>query len=110
MPRYFRQQQVDEFWMGEYIVAWPQSPDWPEQIRRDDRNAAVDIVLSMAAQAEPPWQGPSQFNLQFENWLKDFQRGHGLLDDGIVGPQTLLYLMAPTIVEPRLQLGETAGS
>ncbi len=109
-PRYFKQQQVDELWMGEYIVAWPQSPDWPDQIRRDDQSAAVDIVLSMAAQADPPWQGKAEFNQQFETWLKTFQRNHGLLDDGIVGPQTLLYLMAPTIVEPRLQLVETMGS
>jgi general secretion pathway protein A len=110
VPRYFQQQQVDELWMGEYIVAWPQSPDWPDQIRRDDQSAAVDIVLSMAAQADPPWLGKAVFNQQFETWLKTFQRNHGLLDDGIVGPQTLLYLMAPTIVEPRLQLAETMGS
>lgn len=109
-PRYFRQQQVDELWLGEYIVAWPQSSDWPDQIRRDDQNAAVDIVLSMAARADPPWQGKAEFNQQFETWLKTFQRNHGLLDDGIVGPQTLLYLMAPTIVEPRLQLTDTMGS
>lgn len=109
-PRYFSREKVEELWMGEYIVAWPQSPDWPEQIRRNDRNAAVDIVLSMAVQADPPWQGQAQFDVEFENWLKDFQRSHGLLDDGIVGPQTLLYLMAPTIVEPRLELAIRAGS
>lgn len=109
-PRYFSREKIDALWLGEYIVAWPQSPDWPGQIRRNDRNAAVDIVLSMAAQAEPPWQGKQQFDLQFESWLKAFQRSHGLLDDGIVGPQTLLYLMAPTIVEPRLELEIRAGS
>ncbi|HKX56920.1 MAG TPA: peptidoglycan-binding protein, partial [Xanthomonadales bacterium] len=109
-PRYFSREKVEELWMGEYIVAWPQSPDWPEQIRRNDRNAAADIVLSMAVKADPPWQGEAQFDVQFENWLKAFQRSHGLLDDGIVGPQTLLYLMAPTIVEPRLELAIPAGS
>jgi general secretion pathway protein A len=109
-PQYFSREKIDELWMGEYIVAWPQSPGWPQQIRRDDRSAAVDIVMSMAAQAEPPWQGQNQFDLQFENWLKAFQRSHGLLDDGIVGPQTLLYLMAPTIVEPRLLSENRAGS
>lgn len=109
-PKYFSREKVDELWLGEYIVAWPQSPGWPERIRRNDSNAAVDIVLSMAAQAEPPWQGEARFDMEFESWLKSFQRSHGLLDDGIVGPQTLLYLMAPTIVEPRLELENRAGS
>ena len=109
-PQYYPREKIDELWMGKYIVAWPQSPGWPEQIRRDDQSAAVAIVMSMAAQAEPPWQGQKQFDLQFENWLKAFQRSHGLLDDGIVGPQTLLYLMAPTIVEPRLESENRAGS
>jgi murein L,D-transpeptidase YcbB/YkuD len=38
----------------------------------------------------------------FESWLMAFQRRHGLEADGIVGPNTLLYLMAPTIAQPRL--------
>jgi general secretion pathway protein A len=103
-PQSFPRDQVEELWMGEYIVAWPQSPDWPEQIRRGDRNAAVDIVFSMAALATPPWLGGNEFDLQFENWIKDFQKSHGLPNDGIIGPQTLLYLMAPGISEPRLEL------
>lgn len=109
-PQYFQRDKVDELWMGEYIVAWPQSPDWPEQIRRGDRNAAVDILFSMAALADPPWQGQSQFDGQFEEWIKSFQQSRGLLADGIVGPQTLLYLMAPGIVEPRLELENMEGS
>lgn len=109
-PQYFQRDKVDELWMGEYIVAWPQSPDWPEQIRRGDRNAAVDILFSMAALADPPWQGTPQFDWQFEEWIKSFQQNHGLLADGIVGPQTLLYLMAPGIVEPRLELENMEGS
>ncbi len=111
-PQWFVRDKVDELWMGEYIVAWPQSPDWPGQIRRGDRNAAVDIVFSMAAGVEPAWQGASQntgqgvaqFDLQFENWIKGFQQREGLPADGVIGPQTLLYLMAPSIAEPRLQL------
>jgi general secretion pathway protein A len=115
-PQWFLRNTVDELWMGEYIAAWPQSPDWPKQIRRGDRNAAVDIVLSMAALAEPPWPGTgqkadqntapmmAQFDQQFENWIKGFQQRQGLPEDGIIGPQTLLYLMAPGIAQPRLQL------
>ncbi len=103
-PQYFQRDKVDELWMGEYIVAWPQSPDWPEQIRLGDRSAAVDILFSMAELANPPWQGQHQFDGEFEKWIKNFQHSNGLLADGIIGPQTLLYLMAPGISEPRLEL------
>ena len=109
-PQAFRRDQVDELWMGEYIVAWPQSPDWPEQIRRGDRNAAVDIVFSMAELADPPWQGKHEFDGQFEAWIRNFQQARGLPADGIIGPQTLLYLLAPGITEPRLELDNLEGS
>ncbi len=111
-PQWFQRDKVDELWMGEYIVAWPQSPDWPQRIRRGDSSAAMDIVFSMAALAEPPWQGQgqTQFDLSFENWLRSFQQSHGLLADGVVGPQTLLYLMAPGIAEPRLETEPEEGS
>ena len=58
----------------------------------------------MATQAASPWSGGMVFDERFESWLKDFQRRHGLEADGIVGPVTLLHLMAPTIVSPRLAL------
>jgi general secretion pathway protein A len=91
-------------WLGEYIVAWPQAPDWPGQIRRGETSAAVDIVMEMAGFAEPAWVGDGVFDSGFESWLMTFQRGHGLKADGIVGPNTLIHLMAPTIVQPRLIL------
>ncbi len=100
---------VDGKWLGEYIVAWPQAPDWPVQVQRGETGAAVTIVLQMAAQADPPWTGSDGFDAGFESWLYDFQRRQGLIPDGIVGPQTLLYLMAPTIIEPRLLLHLAEG-
>jgi general secretion pathway protein A len=93
---------LDSKWLGEYIVAWPQAPDWPARVKRGETGAAVTIVMQMAAQADPPWTGVAQFDAGFESWLFDYQRRQGLIPDGIVGPQTLLYLMAPTINEPRL--------
>jgi general secretion pathway protein A len=93
---------LDEFWLGEFLVVWPQAPDWPRQIKRGESGAAVDIVMEMATYADPAWNGAGVFDAGFESWLVVFQRRHGLRDDGIVGPNTLLYLMAPTIVQPRL--------
>ncbi len=93
---------IEERWLGEYMVAWPQAPDWPSQIRRGQSGAAVDIVMEMAGYAEPAWSGEGVFDSSFESWLKSFQRRNGLRADGIIGPNTLIYLMAPTITRPRL--------
>jgi len=101
---------VEARWLGEYIVAWPQAPDWPGQIRRGESGAAVDIVMDMAGLAEPAWIGAEIFDADFESWLMTFQRQHGLKADGIVGPNTLIYLMAPTITQPRLILAAEENS
>jgi len=93
---------LESSWLGEFVVPWPQAPDWPFQIQRGESGAAVDIVMEMATLAEPPWRGAGVFDQSFESWLMAFQRRHGLKSDGIVGPNTLLYLMAPTISQPRL--------
>jgi len=103
-PLVFNREQLEPTWLGEFIVVWPQAPDWPIEIKRGESGAAVDIVMQMAAQASPPWTGGSAFDAGFESWLMDFQRRNALTADGIIGPKTLLYLMAPTISEPRLSM------
>jgi len=101
---------IEALWLGEYLVAWPQAPDWPVQIRRGQSGAAVDIVMEMAGFAEPAWDGGVVFDSDFESWLLNFQRRNGLNADGIVGPNTLIYLMAPTISQPRLILADEERS
>ena len=96
--------EIEDRWLGEYLVAWPQAPDWPTQIWRGQPGPAIDIVMQMATFAEPAWPGGGSFDSEFETWLRDFQRRNGLDADGIIGPNTLIYLMAPTITEPRLAL------
>ncbi|MFC1696422.1 peptidoglycan-binding domain-containing protein, partial [Pseudomonadota bacterium] len=71
---------------------------------------AVDIVMEMAGFAEPAWDGGVVFDSDFESWLLNFQRRNGLNADGIVGPNTLIYLMAPTISQPRLILADEERS
>jgi len=95
-------EEVEKYWLGEYLIAWPQAPDWPPQISKGESGAAVDIVMEMAGYAEPAWIGKGEFGDGFESWLKAFQSRNGLSADGIVGPHTLIYLMAPTISQPRL--------
>jgi general secretion pathway protein A len=101
---------VEQRWLGEYYVVWPQAPDWPLEIHRGESGAAVDIVMEMSTLAEPAWSGGRVFDAQFESWLKGFQRRNGLKADGIIGPRTLMYLVAPTIVEPRLVLASAERS
>jgi general secretion pathway protein A len=93
---------IEQKWLGDYLLAWPQAPDWPSEIYRGQSGPAVDIVMQMAAFAEPAWHGGGIFNAGFESWLEDFQRHNGLVADGIIGPITLIHLMAPTISDPRL--------
>ncbi len=93
---------VESRWLGEYIIPWPQAADWPTEIKRGEAGKAVDIVMEMASFAQPAWQGENVFDEQFESWLIAFQQRQGLKADGILGPKTLLYLMAPTISQPRL--------
>jgi general secretion pathway protein A len=100
---------VEQRWLGEYYVVWPQAPDWPAEIRRGESGAAVDIVMGMAAFAQPAWSGSGLFDEQFETWLMSFQRRNGLRVDGIIGPKTLMYLIAPTIANPRLVLETREG-
>ena len=101
---------VEARWLGEYYVAWPQEPDWPVQIQRGESGPAVEIVMEMAALAQPGWSGGSVFDADFEAWLMAFQRRNGLVANGIVGPNTLIHLMAPTITEPRLVTEATENS
>jgi general secretion pathway protein A len=101
-PLEVSRQAVENQWLGEFIVLWPQAPDWPGQVRRGESGAAVDIIMQMAAFADPAWHGGGVFDENFELWLVAFQKRHGLKADGIVGPNTLLYLLAPTITSPRL--------
>ena len=93
---------VEEIWLGAYMMAWPQAADWPSQIREGESGQAVEIVMELAKQADLPWTGEAVFNEEFSSWLRNYQTRHGLEADGIVGPVTLLHLMAPTISSPRL--------
>ena len=93
---------VESLWLGAYLVAWPQASGWPAFIGRGGTGAAVATIMEMAANADVPYHGGQVFDAAFELWLKAFQVRHGLDADGIIGRNTLLYLMAPSIQEPKL--------
>ena len=95
-------ESVDELWMGKYLVAWPQAPDWPVEIGIWADGPAVETVMDMASRVSMPYHGERVFDRAFQDWLKDFQARNGLQADGIVGRNTLLHLMTASIEEPRL--------
>jgi general secretion pathway protein A len=105
-PQRVAREALEDRWLGEYLLAWPQAVDWPSELRRGDAGAAVDIVMQMAALADPAWRGGDRFDAAFETWLMDFQRRRGLDADGIIGPNTLIHLLAPTVEQPRLTLDD----
>jgi len=95
---------VDARWLGTYFVAWPQAPEWPAEVHRGDSGPAVTTIMEMASRVEVPYYGGQMFDAAFELWLKGFQIRNGLQADGIVGRNTLLYLMTASIEEPSLLL------
>ncbi len=96
--------QLDKDWRGRYLVVWPQDPDWPTTIQAATAEGELASRLkTMASKLTPSWQGEisEQADPQFASWLRMFQRNWGLEDDGIIGPETLLYLIAPSL-QPNL--------
>lgn len=98
--------QLDKDWRGRYLVVWPQDPDWPMTIHAATAEGELASRLkTMASKLTPSWQGEisEQADPQFGSWLRTFQRNWGLEDDGIIGPETLLYLIAPSL-QPNLSV------
>ncbi len=93
---------VESHWLGAYYVAWPQASEWPAEVSRGDNGSAVSTIIEMATRVDVPYHGEQVFDTAFEEWLKSFQQRNGLQADGIVGRNTLLYLMTASIDEPQL--------
>lgn len=108
--RTVERQALEPRWLGAFLVAWPQAPNWPREVGRGDAGPAVDTILALASKAGFTDRGAAAFDSDFENWLVSFQLRNGLDADGIVGPKTLLYLMKSSIDEPRLLSDWDTGS
>jgi len=101
-PLTITRQAVDAVWLGSYLAAWPQAPNWPATVRRGDSGPAVKTIMEMAGRVDLPYHGGQLFDAGFERWLRGFQLRNGLQVDGIVGRNTLLHLMTASIDEPHL--------
>ncbi|NBB93301.1 MAG: AAA family ATPase [Gammaproteobacteria bacterium] len=94
--------QLERRWRGDLLVAWP---DEGRLLKQGDSGPSVLRMKQLAAAAEPlPWTGPvdADYDEAFQNWVADFQRLHGINDDGLIGPATRLFLGVPHEDAPAL--------
>lgn len=102
---------LEDRWLGDFSVVWPQADDWPRALGEGAEGEAVTRVKDLASRRQPPFTGATDavFDADFRRWVERFQGARGLEVDGILGPATLLYLIAPDIGAPRLRTGAPAG-
>ncbi|MBB5209588.1 ExeA family protein [Chiayiivirga flava] len=97
---------LERVWLGEYFALW-RAPDYvPPSLRRGDSGAAVEWLrerLNATQEARVDSDGPAYFDAGIEAGVRRLQSAHGLLPDGIVGPETLLALTARDKDGPRLR-------
>ncbi|OAB56808.1 hypothetical protein AY599_06470 [Leptolyngbya valderiana BDU 20041] len=94
--------QLDRRWLGDFYVAWPDSG---VIYREGDEGAEVLEFKRLASRVETPsWSGQvdALYDPAFADWVERFQSHHGLRSDGMIGPETRLYLGLPQQSGPRL--------
>jgi general secretion pathway protein A len=96
----------ERLWLGEFHVIWRAPGFITGNLRRGDSGASVDwlaqrLVESRHLTALSP--GPQSFDASLEDAVRRLQSAHGLIPDGIVGPETLLAATTHTAGGPRLR-------
>jgi len=95
------EQWFNRYWRGETTLLW-QSPFASTAVIK--RGQQGENVAWLANQLNRIQDKPNEHKIRFDTRLLEqvigFQREQGLIADGIVGPQTLMYLTAP--YSPRL--------
>ena len=98
--------QIDRRWLGHFFVAWP---DDGAILRYGDQGDNVRRMKELAeVVSEPAWTGSidDRYDGAFQQWVMEFQRHHGLSDDGMIGPATRLFLKVPHIAGPSLSMNQ----
>ena len=82
-------------WAGKYTLLWRVPPDARESIRPGERGPAVQWLIRQLAQAQGQVAENSKaplFDDVLVRQVRQFQLVHGLVPDGLVGPETLMRL------------------
>ncbi len=94
--------QIERRWRGELLMAWP---DDGTLLRIGDSGPRVLRAKELAAKTMlAPWTGTinQDYDETFRDWVANFQRLHGIDDDGVIGPATRLFLGVPQLDAPAL--------
>jgi len=93
---------LEDRWKGDFLVIWP---DDGQVFRPGDQGQDIADLRELAAGvAGPSFEGGAgeDYDEEFTNWVESFQRHHGLVADGIIGPSTRLFLTVPQLDRPGL--------
>jgi general secretion pathway protein A len=99
-------EDFEHAWSGEYWAVWRAPALAGGTLRRGDAGGAVDWVrerLLDTGDATFDTVGPAYYDLAMEAGVRRLQAAHGLVPDGIVGPETLFALAARDEEGPRLR-------
>jgi general secretion pathway protein A len=98
--------QLERVWLGEFHVVWRAPEFIPGHLRRGDTGPAVEWLrerlFNRGVLGSLP-AGPAIFDANMEAAVRRLQAAHGLVPDGIVGPETLLALASDEPGGPRLR-------
>jgi general secretion pathway protein A len=90
-PHEFELADILPFWRGDAIVLWKPPDGHAVPIRLGDKGEAVKWLRQQLGLAVEPTQG-GDFDETLQARVIAFQVEHGLIPDGVAGPQTLIYL------------------
>ena len=88
---------VDRYWTGDFLVLWKPPIDDVTVIRPSHSGKSVQWLRGILAQVDGIHSdvgGDSPVDDELAARIKNFQRRYGLNADGIVGPETLIHLVA----------------
>ncbi|HET6603346.1 MAG TPA: AAA family ATPase [Xanthomonadaceae bacterium] len=97
--------ELESAWLGEFHAVFRAPEFMSGTVRRGEAGAPVEWLEAMLGantrRADPV--GPAYFDAEIEADVRSLQAAHGLVPDGIVGPETLLAIAARERGGPRLR-------
>lgn len=102
--------ELDERWLGDYLLLWRPPADPGTSLRTGDRGPAVawlrDALARWSGDAPSTTGDPGYFDVALADQVREFQFSLGLDVDGVAGERTLAHLDGLTTADgPRLDAG-----